>query len=74
MYDANGDLVYGRLATDRTHQLGAQFLYSFAVRASVGVTQYVGSGTPDLDASAGSPSRELRSTPTAAAISARRRG
>jgi hypothetical protein len=45
MYDANGELVYGRLATDRTHQLGAQFLYSFNFGLSVGVNQYIGSGT-----------------------------
>ena len=46
MYDQNGDLVYGRLATDRTHQLGAQFLYNFDFGLAVGVNQYVGSGTP----------------------------
>ena len=46
MYDQNGDLVYGRLATDRTHQLGAQFLYSFDFGLSVGLNQYIGSGTP----------------------------
>jgi hypothetical protein len=46
MYDQNGELVYGRLATDRTHQLGAQFLYSFDFGLSVGLNQYIGSGTP----------------------------
>jgi hypothetical protein len=46
MYDANGELVYGELATNRTHQLGGQFLYSFDFGLSVGVTQYLGSGTP----------------------------
>ena len=46
MYDANAEPVYGRLATDRTHQLRAQFLYSFNFGLSLGVTQYVGSGTP----------------------------
>lgn len=45
-YDQNGDAVYGRLATDRTHQLGAQFLYSFQFGFNVGVNQYIGSGTP----------------------------
>jgi hypothetical protein len=45
MYDANAEPVYGRLATDRTHQLRAQLLYSFDFGLSVGVTQYVGSGT-----------------------------
>lgn len=46
MYDANGELVYGNLATNRTHQLGGQFLYAFDFGLSVGVTQYIGSGTP----------------------------
>ena len=46
MYDANAEPVHGRLATDRTHQLRAQLLYSFNFGLSVGVTQYVGSGTP----------------------------
>jgi hypothetical protein len=46
MYDANAKPVYGRLATDRTHQLRAQFLYNFDFGLSVGVTQYIGSGTP----------------------------
>jgi hypothetical protein len=45
-YDANAEPVYGRLATDRTHQLRAQLLYNFIFGFSVGVTQYVGSGTP----------------------------
>jgi hypothetical protein len=45
-YDANGNLVYGRLATDRPHQFGAQFLYSFDFGFSVGVNQYIASGTP----------------------------
>ena len=46
MYDQNGDFVYGRLATDRTHQIGVQFLYSFDFGLSVGVNQYLGTGTP----------------------------
>jgi hypothetical protein len=45
-YDENGDPVKGRLATDRTHQFGAQFLYSFQWGFNVGVNQYIGSGTP----------------------------
>jgi hypothetical protein len=45
-YDQNGDPVYGRLATDRTHQIGAQFLYSFQWGFNVGVNQYIASGTP----------------------------
>ena len=46
MYDADGNHVFGELATNRTHQLGAQFLYDFDFGLSVGVTQYIGSGTP----------------------------
>lgn len=46
MYDQNTNLVYGNLATNREHQLGAQFLYSFDFGLSVGVTEYIGSGTP----------------------------
>lgn len=46
MYDANGDHVYGELATNRTHQLGAQLLYAFDFGLSIGATQYIGSGTP----------------------------
>jgi outer membrane receptor protein involved in Fe transport len=38
--------VYGNLATDRTHQLGVQFLYSFNFGLSVGLNQYLGTGTP----------------------------
>jgi hypothetical protein len=45
-YDENGDHVYGRLPTDRTHQLGAQFLYTFNFGLNVGANQYIGSGTP----------------------------
>ncbi len=45
-YDQNGDGVYGRLATDRTHQIGAQFLYSFQFGFNVGVNQFIASGTP----------------------------
>ena len=46
MYDANGNYVYGKLATNRTHQLGGQLLYNTPGGLSVGVTQYIGSGTP----------------------------
>jgi hypothetical protein len=46
MYDANAEPVYGRLATDRTHQLRAQFLYNFDFGLSVGATQYIASGVP----------------------------
>jgi hypothetical protein len=44
-FDRNGDEVLGSLANERPHQLTAQFLYSFPFRLTVGVNQYVGSGT-----------------------------
>jgi hypothetical protein len=46
MYDQNAQQVYGDLATNRTHQLGAQFLYNFNFGLSVAASQYIGSGTP----------------------------
>ena len=46
MYDQNAELVYGDLATNRTHQLGAQFLYDFDFGLAVAASQYIGSGTP----------------------------
>jgi len=46
MYDQNANLVYGNLATNRTHQLGAQLLYNFDFGLSVAASQYIGSGTP----------------------------
>jgi hypothetical protein len=45
-YNQDGEHVYGDLATDRTHQLGAQFLYSFPFGLNIGVAQFIGSGTP----------------------------
>jgi hypothetical protein len=45
-FDRNGDLVYGRLGTDRPHQLKAQFAYRFNWDMTLGVNQYVGSGIP----------------------------
>jgi hypothetical protein len=45
-YNQDGEHEYGLLATNRTHQLGAQFLYSFPFGFNVGVNQYLGSGTP----------------------------
>jgi hypothetical protein len=45
-YNEDGEHEYGKLPTNRTHQLGAQFLYSFPIGLNVGVNQYIGSGTP----------------------------
>lgn len=47
-FDASGSLepVYGRLGTDRPHQLKAQVIYRTPWETSIGVNQYIGSGTP----------------------------
>jgi hypothetical protein len=46
LFNAQGQAVEGPLATDRPHQFKAQVAYSFAFGTTVGVNQYVGSGTP----------------------------
>jgi Carboxypeptidase regulatory-like domain/TonB-dependent Receptor Plug Domain len=45
-FDRNGNLVYGRLGTDRPHVFKGQALYSFDWRMTVAANQYVGSGIP----------------------------
>lgn len=45
-YNAQGDVVYGNLPTDRPHQFKAQFLYAFPWNMRVGVNQIAMSGTP----------------------------
>ena len=45
-YDRFGKAVYGKLNTDRPHQVDAQFIYQFGWGTSVGLNQYYGSGTP----------------------------
>ncbi|HYS56274.1 MAG TPA: carboxypeptidase regulatory-like domain-containing protein [Thermoanaerobaculia bacterium] len=46
LFNAQGKAVVGRLATDRPHQFKAQAAYAFAFGTTIGVNQYVGSGTP----------------------------
>jgi hypothetical protein len=46
LYDKNQQLVYGRLGTDRPHQLKAQFMYRFPFELTVGLNQRVASGIP----------------------------
>ena len=48
LFDASGskEPVEGRLATDRPHQFKAQLSYAFPWNTTLGVNQYVGSGTP----------------------------
>jgi hypothetical protein len=45
-FDRNGDLVYGRLGTDRPHQLKSQFIYQFNWNMSLGINQRIASGIP----------------------------
>jgi hypothetical protein len=45
-YNANGDLVYGPLGTDRPHSFKSQLLYRFPFKLSVGWNQYIASGIP----------------------------
>jgi hypothetical protein len=45
-FDRNGNVVLGRLGTDRPHQLKSQFLYRFNWDMTIGVNQYLASGIP----------------------------
>lgn len=45
-FDQTGKVLDGVFDTDRTHQIKAQALYQFHWGTSVGVNQYVASGTP----------------------------
>jgi hypothetical protein len=46
MFDESGKPVYGRLATDRPHQLKAFVVYSTTFGLNVSAFQFVGSGLP----------------------------
>ncbi len=46
MFQDGGVPALGRLATDRPHQLKANFIYQFNFGTSVGVNQFIGSGLP----------------------------
>jgi hypothetical protein len=45
-FDGRGHEVEGRLATDRPHQVKAQFIYQFPFGTTVGTNFYVASGIP----------------------------
>jgi len=45
-FDRNGQLVYGRLGTDRPHALKAQFIYGFDWHMTMSLNQFIGSGIP----------------------------
>jgi hypothetical protein len=46
MFDQKGQPVFGVLATDRTNQFKAQFIYQFPFGTSFSVNQYLASGLP----------------------------
>ena len=46
VFDQTGQPVYGLLATDRTHQFKAQFLYDFTFGLSAGLNWFGASGIP----------------------------
>jgi hypothetical protein len=48
-YDKNGEFTYGKLASDRPHQLKGQFIYMFPWQMTAAVSQYIGSGTPKTE-------------------------
>ena len=45
-FDRNGDPVFGRLGTDRPHQLKAAVIYRFRSDTTLGVNQRIASGIP----------------------------
>ena len=45
-FDQNGDPVYGKLETDRPHELKLSGSYLFPFGTQIGFYQYLGSGTP----------------------------
>ncbi len=57
-YDPQGNLVFGDLSTDRPHQFKAQLIYDLPWGTTLGLNQYVGSGTPistEFDGPANNP-------------------
>lgn len=57
-YDPQGNLVFGDLSTDRPHVFKAQLIYDLPWGTTLGVNQYIGSGTPvstEYDGPAGNP-------------------
>jgi hypothetical protein len=45
-FDRNGNLVYGRLGTDRPHVFKGQGIYRFNTNTTLALNQYIGSGIP----------------------------
>ena len=57
-FDERGQLVYGVLATDRTHQFKAQVLFDFPFGTSIGASGFGASGIPRTRQAAYVPSQE----------------
>ncbi|MEX2663123.1 MAG: hypothetical protein WD227_14435, partial [Vicinamibacterales bacterium] len=45
-FNERGEPVFGRLGTDRPHQFKAHFIYDLPFGTTLGVSQFVASGTP----------------------------
>lgn len=45
-FDQNGEVVVGRLGTDRPHQFKAQLVYSLPFGTDIGLNQFMSSGVP----------------------------
>jgi hypothetical protein len=45
-FDETGEPVFGRLATDRPHQVKVQGVYAFDFGTTIGANYYIASGTP----------------------------
>ncbi len=54
-FDQSGNPVSGLLATDRTHQVKASFIYQMFAGTSIGLNQYVASGVPKTRTMAAGP-------------------
>jgi hypothetical protein len=54
-FDQSGNPVNGVLATDRTHQVKAQFIYQLSEGTSIGLNQFVASGIPKTSEMAAGP-------------------
>jgi hypothetical protein len=46
MFQDGGEAAFGRLPTDRPHQLKAAFIYQFNMGTTIGLNQYAASGLP----------------------------
>ena len=73
LFGGDGRPLYGRLATDRPHQVKAQFIYTAPFGVNVGVFQSLASGLPVSRFAVLSPGIARCFTPAGAAMVAHRR-